>query len=233
MSTMSVALGTLHSLLRQLAEAEGALSEGPRAISISEKQVATVEQQIEQQKQTIKTSRKHADELNLKLKTHEATLKKLDGQLNTASSNKEYEIIKGQIENGKKERGELEETAFAAMEEIDTAQTRLKQLEAELVTRKQSAQQTNAAVDAKRPQLDASIAALNASIAEAEKVLPGDHKANYLRLRKAHGAEALSPIEDDFCTACDGRIINQDLVRIRMNECLCCRSCGRVLYNPS
>lgn len=232
MSTMSVALSTLHSLLRQLSEAEGALAEGPRAIAISEKQVASTEQQIEQQKQTIKANRKQADELNLKLKSHEATLKKLEGQLNTASSNKEYEIIKGQIETSKKERGELEETALTAMEEIDTAQTRLKQLEAELVIKRQASLSAKAAVDAKRPELEANIATLNASIAEAEKVIPGDQKANYLRLRKAHGAEALSPLEDDFCSACSGRVINQDLVRIRMSECMCCRSCGRVLYNP-
>lgn len=232
MSKMSESLASLHNLLRQLAEAEGGLAEGPRAIAISEKQVAAAEQQIEQQKAAIKAARKHADELNLKLKTHEANLRKLEGQLNAASSNKEYDIIKGQIETAKKERGEIEETALAAMEEIDSSQLRLKQLEAELVTKKQAAQSTKSSVDAKRPELEGNIASLSASIAEAEKVIPGEHKAAYQRLRKAHGADALSPLEDDFCSSCDGRVINQDMVRIRMSEFLACRSCGRVLYIP-
>lgn len=230
MSTMSGALASLHILLSQLAETEETLAEGPRAIALAEKQVAAVEQQIEQQKQAIKTTRKNADDLNLKLRTYEANLRKLEGQLNTASSNKEYEIIKGQMETGKKERGEIEETALVAMEGIDHAQLRLKQLEAELVVRKQAVQTTKTAVDGKRQELEGSLATLNASIAEAEKIIPGEHKAAYLRLRKAHGADALSPLEDDFCSACDGRVINQDLVRIRMNEFLPCRSCGRVLY---
>ena len=91
-SEMSLALSSLHVLLRQLAEAEAALAEGPRAVTIAEKQVAQAELAIEQQKQTIKASRKTADELNLKLKTKETELTKFEGQLNTASSNKEYEI---------------------------------------------------------------------------------------------------------------------------------------------
>ncbi|MFN9719985.1 MAG: zinc ribbon domain-containing protein [Planctomycetota bacterium] len=230
MSTMSEALSLLHILLRELAEAEATLAEGPRAIALAEKQVAAVEQHIEQQKQAIKSARKHADELNLKLRTFEANLRKLEGQLNTASSNKEYDIIKGQIETGRKERGEIEEAALVAMEEIDGSQVRLKQLEADLVLRKQAVQSTKSEVDGKRHDLESNITTLNARIAESEKVIPGEHKAAYLRLRKAHGADALSPLEDDFCSACDGRVINQDLVRIRMSEFMPCRSCGRILY---
>jgi septal ring factor EnvC (AmiA/AmiB activator) len=100
-SEMSVALGNLHRLLQQLAEAEAALADGPRAVTLAEKQVVQAEQAIEEQKQTIKANRKAADDLNLKLKTKEAELAKLTGQLNTASSNKEYDIFKGQIEAAK------------------------------------------------------------------------------------------------------------------------------------
>jgi predicted nucleic acid-binding Zn-ribbon protein len=229
-SEMSVALSSLHVLLRQLAEAEGALAEGPRAVTIAEKQVAQVEQLIEQQKQVIKNARKSADELNLKLKTKESELAKLQGQLNTASSNKEYDIFKGQIEAAKNDRATMEDTAFAAMEEIDTAQSRLKELEADLQTRKKQAQTEKVSFEARRPELESQIAAVQSQISDAEKVIPGEGKAAYHRLRKAHGADALAEMEDGFCKACSTRVTNQDMVRIRMSDFMCCRDCGRILY---
>lgn len=229
-SEMSLALSSLHVLLRQLAEAEAALAEGPRAVTIAEKQVAHAEQAIEEQKQTIKSSRRTADELNLKLKTKEAELAKFEGQLNTASSNKEYEITKGQITTAKASRAQMEETAFAAMEEIDTAQARLKELEAELVTRKKAVQEAKVAFDAQKPELESRTSSLLTQIKEAEKMIPGDGKAMYERLRKAHGPDALSVMEDGFCSVCSTKVTNQDMVRIRMSDFMFCRDCGRILY---
>jgi predicted nucleic acid-binding Zn-ribbon protein len=229
-SEMSLALSSLHVLLRQLAEAEAALAEGPRAVTIAEKQVAQAEQAIEQQKQTIKASRKTADELNLKLKTKETELTKFEGQLNTASSNKEYEITRGQITAAKTSRVQMEETAFAAMEEIDTAQSRLKELEAELVIRKKAVADAKASFDARKPELESRTSTLLDQIKDAEKVIPGDGKAMYVRLRKAHGSDALSVMEDGFCSVCSTKVTNQDMVRIRMSDFMFCRDCGRILY---
>lgn len=229
-SEMSMALSGLHALLLQLAEAETALAEGPRAVTVAEKQVTLLEELIEQQKQTIKSARKTADELNLKLKTKETELSKLQGQLNTASSNKEFDITKGQIDHAQKDRSAFEETALAAMEEIDAAQAKLKKLEADLKNRRNDVLEAKSAFESRKPDLDASIATLQSQISDAENLIPGDGKANYLRLRKAHGASAIAELEDNFCGACSSRVTAQDMVRIRMSDFMCCRGCGRILY---
>lgn len=229
-SEMSLALSSLHVLLRQLAEAEASLAEGPRAVTAAEKHVTQTEQAIEQQKQLIKSNRKSADELNLKLKTKESELAKLQGQLNTASSNKEYDIIKGQLETGKKDRSQMEETAFAAMEEIDSSQKKLKELEAEFQAKKKNIQAEKAAFDQRKPELEAMASDIKIKISEAENVIPGQGKAAYDRLRKAHGAAALAVMEDGFCEACSTKVTNQDMVRIRMSDFMSCRGCGRILY---
>ena len=232
-SDLSVALKGLHGLLRQLITAEETLAGGPRAIVMAEKQVAATEQLIEQQKVAIKAARKTADELNLKLKSKEAELSKLQGQLNTASSNKEFDIIKGQVAAATKSKGEFEDAALEAMDGIDVAQKRLKELETELKKRQQNTLAAKSAAETQKPSLLSSIASLQSQLAEAEKVIPpGAEYANYHRLRIAHGAGALSELEDDFCSACDSRITAQDMVRIRTDEFRCCYGCGRVLYVP-
>jgi predicted nucleic acid-binding Zn-ribbon protein len=229
-SEMSAALSRLHELLRQLADAESTLAEGPRAAALAEKQVAAAEQQLEAQKLTIRSNRKLADELNLKLKSKESELQKLQGQLNTAASNKEYDIFKGQIDSAKKDRSSFEETALTALEEIDVSNVKLKELEKELKERKALVEAASKAYAAQRPEIEATIARLQSEIAAAEQTIPADAKAAFQRLRKAHGASALSDLDDEFCNACNGRVTNQDRVRIRMGEFVPCRACGRVLY---
>ena len=230
-SDLSIALSQLHGLLVQLAEAEAAFADGPRSITVSEKQVTLAEQKIEEQKATIKQTRKAADDLNLKLKTKEAELKKLQGQLNAATSNKEFDIFKGQIASAGSERAALENTAFEAMEEIDAAQATLKRLEVELKSLRQTVQTLRAEVDANRPGLEKTLEELKSQIAVAEKVIPsGEGLSAYRRLRIANGAGALAGIEDDFCEGCNCRVTNQDLVRIRTGEFLRCRECNRGLY---
>lgn len=230
-SDLSIALSQLHRLLLQLAEAETALAGGPRSITISEKLVTQAEEKIEEQKAVIKQTRKTADDLNLKLKTKEAELKKLQGQLNAATSNKEFDIFKGQIASIGSERAELENTAFEAMEEIDAAQATLKVLETELKNLRQAVQTLRTEVAANRPGLETKLEELKSQIDVAEKVIPpGEGLSAYRRLRIANGAGALAGIEDDFCEGCNCRVTNQDLVRIRTGEFLRCRECNRGLY---
>ena len=230
-SDLSIALSHLHRLLVQLAEAEAAFADGPRSITVAEKQVAQAEQKIEEQKALVKQTRKTADDLNLKLKTKETELKKLQGQLNAAASNKEFDIFKGQIASVGAERSELENAAFEAMEEIDATQAKLKELEAELKFRRQAVQTLRAEVAANRPGLETMLEELKSQIAVAEKVIPpGEGLLAYRRLRIANGAGALAGIEDDFCEGCNCRVTNQDLVRIRTGEFLRCRECNRGLY---
>ena len=230
-SNLSIALSQLHALLIQLGEAEAAFSEGPRSIIFAEKQVANMEQQIEDQKATIKQSRKFADELNLKLKTKESELKKYEGQLNTATSNKEFDITKGQIANVRTEQAEIENAAFEAMEAIDVAQVALKNLEADLKNRRQAAASIKAEVESGKQALEATLTDLKARIEVAEKVIPpGEGLSAYRRLRIANGHGALAGTEDGFCEGCNCKVTNQDLVRIRTGEFMRCRECNRGLY---
>lgn len=229
-SETSAGLKVLHGLLQQLAEAEAGLADGPRRIAAVERQVVAGEQQIEQQKLAIRDAKRSADEANLRLRSKEAEILKLEGQLNTASTNKEYDIIKGQIVTAKKDRGDIEEAGLLGLEAVDEAQKRLKELEAELQKRRQQLQAARVEYDDLKPKLEAGISALLNQTAEAERVVPGSEMATWKRLRAAHGAAAVAVMEDDFCSACSTRVTAQDMVRIRTGVFVICRDCGRALY---
>ena len=230
-SDLSVALHRLHALLIQLGDAERSLAHGPKRIAAAEKNLKAGQEAVDLQKQQIKASRKTADEGNLKLRTREADLLKLQGVLNQASSNKEYDIVKGQIASGNTEQARLEEAALAAMDEVDTSQQKLAQLEASLKVLEQQFQQMKSQIATAEPELRAQVDSFRAQVEEAEKGISwGDKAAAYLRLRGAHGASALAAIEDLCCTSCSNRVTTQDIVRINTGNLMSCRECGRIVY---
>ena len=107
----------LHTLLQQLHDAEYLLSHGPKRIALAEKKVAAAGQDCEAQKAAIKDLKKSADQRNLDLKTSEAEIEKLNGQLNLAKTNKEYDIIRGGIETQQASSAELEDQILEILEE--------------------------------------------------------------------------------------------------------------------
>lgn len=228
---LSRGLQHLHELLKKLGETEKTLLMGPKRIAAAEKAVQLAREAIDARKLEIKNSRKHADELNLKLRSKESDLVRLQGVLNQASSNKEYDIMKGQIQSARDERASIEDSALAAMDTADSLAATLKQLEAELKQREQQLKDVQAEVKSSEDGLKSTIAELQSQVTQAETVITGGEvMTTYRRLRGAHGAGALAAGEDGFCSACNSKITTQDLVRINTGTAMLCRECGRLLY---
>ncbi|MCA9038077.1 MAG: hypothetical protein KDA91_23290 [Planctomycetaceae bacterium] len=230
-SELSIALHKLHSLLTELEDVEGSLAHGPRRIAAAERKLQASKDEVEVQKQTIKDCRKTADEGNLKLRTREADLRKIEGQLNQASSNKEYDIFKGQIASAKQDLATLEDAALAAMEALDVSQAHLKTVESGVIDAQKHLETVQKEVAAAESGLRQQLDELREKVAAAEKTIKwGEHSAAYARLRGAHGAAALASVEDQCCTACNNRITSQDVVRINTDVLIACRECGRLIY---
>jgi predicted nucleic acid-binding Zn-ribbon protein len=230
-SDLSIALSRLHLLLKQQEEVETTLSQGPRRIAVAEKSLQAAKDAVEQQKAEIKARRKATDEIQLKLRTKEAELLKLQGMLNQASSNKEYAIVKSQSETGSGEKLSMEDAALAAMDQVDAAQRRLKDLEAAVKQSEQQLAAIRSEVTSSETGLKTEQARLLHEVTTAEKAIDwGQHASAYLRLRAARLSGALAAIEDKFCTACNNSVTSQDIVRINTGSLQACRECGRIIY---
>lgn len=224
---------TLHVLLRRLDTARERLQEGPRRIALAERQQARAEAQVEEQQQKLKGLKKQSDECNLNLKSKESDILKLEGQLNTATSNEVYSSIKGQIASVRTARGEMEEAGLLALEAIDEAEQQLQDLRKLVQQRSSELQALRDEHARETPLLEAEIADIEQQVLSAAAIVPAAEQQTLMRLRTAHGAGALATVEEDFCTACDTRVIAQDMVRMRTAKFVQCRDCGRILYVDS
>ena len=73
-------------------------------------------------------------------------------------------------------------------------------------------------------------AAVAAELAEAEKRLPAEFRAEYDRVVHSRGEHALAQIEDDCCSGCNRRITPNMISKLMMDHVVCCTTCGCILY---
>ena len=91
MNISAESLRELHRIHRQLKDLRDRLDRGPKQIAAAEANVKKMEMELEQAKDASKKTRIRADQKQLQLKSREDKIKDLNGKLNQASSNREYQ----------------------------------------------------------------------------------------------------------------------------------------------
>ncbi len=227
----SQALQQLHHLLQQLEDAESLLTHGPSRIAAAKRKITAAEQLCVSQKDQIKTLRKTADQKSLNLASHEAEILKLTRHLNEASSNKEYDIIQGQLGSEQLANNVTEDEVLRLLTQVDEVGTVLKTAEEEVAQFIQRCNEIETEFQEKEQGIREEIDRLHREICEAESAIPGgESRAAYKRLRASMNSGALSEVQDAFCLACNTRVIAQDCVRIKIGDFVTCRQCGCILY---
>jgi predicted nucleic acid-binding Zn-ribbon protein len=223
-------LRKLHELLRDLKSVQDDLAKGPRLVRVKVQNTEQKQADLEAGKQDVKACKMLADQKTLQLKTLEAKLSELQGKLNQAVSNREYDILRGQMEADTMAKSVLEDEILETFEKIEAAQGRAKQLEADLATAKQEEAAMRAKVAAAEPGLIERKAQLELAVTAAEQFLPAEPKLQYRRLVTAHAADAMAEVTGNSCSACYVSLPSQTLVALRSGEILFCRTCGKLMY---
>lgn len=223
-------LPELHRLHLAIQEVQEEIDRGPRQLRARSNTTASRLAELEAQRQKQKQLKMLADQKSLQLKTNEAKLEDLRGKLNQAASNREFDIIKGQIEADKVANSVLEDEILETLDKVDKVQAELKKLESDVAIAQAEEKKFASEVDQRRPSLEARLGSLREELQQAETYLPEEIRAAYQRLVQAHGASALSPVENATCTSCYVRLTPQNAVSIESGTIMFCRTCGRLLY---
>jgi predicted nucleic acid-binding Zn-ribbon protein len=137
MPTLNESLRTLHRIHRQLADLRDRLARGPRQMNAAEGAVKKCEGDLAQAKDTYRQSKMAADDKQLQLKQREARLVDLQGKLNMAQSNKEYQLLKDQIAADKQASSVLADEILEALDKLDQLQAQIKTADENLAKSKE------------------------------------------------------------------------------------------------
>lgn len=227
---VSNGLQILHDLHLKLKAVQDELEKGPRLIKAKENTLAKKQAELDVAKAKHTEQRKQADQKNLQLKTNENKLADLNAKLNMASTNREFDILKGQIAADKMANSVLEDEILDCMEQVDALKGKITEAEKAVADAKDDVRKMTDQVAAAEAGLNERAGKLRLAVTEAETVIPAEHVVMYRRLVGAHGADSLASVENNVCTSCYVSLSPQQGVELRGGKFIFCISCGKLIY---
>lgn len=222
----------IHRLRLAYRDVREQLERGPRQIKARQNRVRQAEEGLAALREQLREMRGATDRKSLDLKTNEAKLSELRAKLNAATTNREYDIIRGQIEADTSAKSVLEDEILEALEKVDRVQTEIRVQEGRLEELRGQTQQFAHEFEQQSVGLKAQADELGRQIEQAESGLSGEVGDRYKRLLEAHGADAMAVVENGVCRFCYVQVTPQSNVVLRSGKVIFCGSCGRLLYLP-
>jgi predicted nucleic acid-binding Zn-ribbon protein len=195
--------------------------------------VARQEEALKAAQDGLKRLKVTTHEKEVSLKGVHGQIAKYEKQLNEAAGKKEYDALKLEVANARKESQRLEDEILAGMEEIELKSAELPTLEKALKQAREEAAQFERDSEARLAGLREQLAAVQQQVAAAEAELPAEIKPLYQRLINARGADGLTVVQNRTCVACYTGITPQNYNELLMEQFVMCKSCGRILYLPA
>ena len=223
-------LAELHRLHLASQEVQEQIERGPRQLKARQQTIQQKLAELEVQKQKHKSLRMNADQKSLQLKSNEAKIGDLRTKLNQAASNREFDIIRKQMEADTVANSVLEDEILDALEKVDAAHLAIKKLEEEIAQAQTEETRVSAQISAAQPGYQSRLAELQSAVANAESRLPENIVVPYRRLVQAYGPAALAEVDGTACNSCYVNLPAQMVMQVRDGQVMFCKVCGRLLY---
>ncbi len=233
MSITAAALRELHRLHQQLAELRDRLERGPKQVRAREANVGQLEARLAEAREKAKQTQMGVDRKQLDLKAGEQKVVDLRVKLNAANSNREYQALREQIAAAEMAGSVLSDEILEGLEKIDQHAAGVKDAERTLAAGKQELDKARKGVEESAATIHTDVKRLEGELAQAEKALPSDLKADYQRVVRSKGADSLAAVEDGVCNGCGQQITLNMQNELKLSKLIFCKSCGRLLYLPT
>lgn len=230
MTTVTEDLQELHRLHLALREVQDQLRRGPKQIAARQKLVDKAEASLAESEATLKQQRVVAEQKGHDLKVNETHLSDMQAKLNAAASNREFDIIKGQIEADMMAKSVLEDEILEVLDRIDTMKSDIEQSKQAVTDAEQAKAKFETDFRSREGDLNSQAAEYQAQITQAESVLSGESAIRYRRLVDAEGADAMAAVENAVCKGCNVGITPQKRVELNSGAIVFCSTCGRLQY---
>ena len=202
-------------------------------IAAAKGRLEAAETHVAQSKAKLQQMRVEADSKQLQMKSREEKIYNLQGKLNAAKENREYQALKDQIAADEQANVVLSDEILELLEAIDAQRETLTAAEALVVEARVELEKVEHQVADRKVVLEVDLAKVLEELAAAEKELTGDFKREYTRLVAAKGEDAMAELEGNCCSGCYQSLTPQLLNRLSMSEPVLCPACGRLIYQDT
>jgi predicted nucleic acid-binding Zn-ribbon protein len=194
------------------------------------REITEVEENYHKTQQELSESRVAQKNNELELKTKQEELKKLQSQMMSIKTNREYDALVGQIDAVKDAINEYEVEILDLIERVEQLEADLKSYEKmrDDVKERNSQQLANL-----QEKMDSVGSKIGAKIEERNNIVvrvPKRTMSVYERVRKNRGGDVVIPVRKRACGACYKALPPHQIQEIkRADHIITCDNCGRML----
>jgi len=211
------------------------------AIRAKERQVAGFKANLQEQTRQRMLAHSATDNLELEIKSLQEKIAKFRGQLNEASTNKEYQALQNEIKFTALEKGRLEDQELAEMDKQEKRAAEIEEAEKAIVQGDKELADLTSAGAAQMETLEAEIRKAQRDRDDMARELPAEALQQFERVAAKHEADAMCPLLIDgqgtnhtsfSCGGCFMQLTENNYVRLLGNtdDLLACPTCTRILY---
>jgi len=197
----------------------------------------TRQQRLAAEEQAHRDAYDQLKRLKLQQKEDEGTLKqieqrlaKLQADIHSAASKKEFDAKSAEIQFAQTQKGELEDRILLAMTEIEERTAKLPEVDQRWSTVQAEFAAFQKEAQERLERLITDQKAAQALLKETEDKLPRAILPQYERLIKSYGPDGLAAVQGRTCQHCRTTLTEQARNNLLGGAFVCCPNCGRGLY---
>jgi len=212
------------------------LAEKPRLLAHDRKVVEEARARLGEAEKKVLEAHKSADRKELDVRTREDAIKKLEGQLNTATSNRVYSELLLSIRGAQADIEKLEEAILGQMDDAEALEAAAERARVEVRNAEEELGEAERAVAVQVREIEERLGKKVAIRDLLSTEVDPEVLAVYDRVREARKGVGVTAVEVDaegthFCRSCQMTVTVQDIsVATAGNRLVQCRSCNRILF---
>ncbi|MEK6714554.1 MAG: C4-type zinc ribbon domain-containing protein [Candidatus Omnitrophota bacterium] len=176
--------------------------------------------------------KKKGEELELAAK--EGVITKLQSQLFSIKTNKEYTVMLKEIDGAKADKSLIEDQILGILEALDNIAAEVNKEKNSLTEEEKKLNKDKAGLEIERKTIEEEIAVLNHKRSQAAPKIDRRILATYERILKNKDGLALVKVVNNACQGCFMNVTHQTVNEIRMyDKLVTCQACARILYEEN
>jgi len=201
-------------------------------------QIKALEVSFEEKKQSLAEAEKKSldyqkekKDAELELGSKEENIKKLQAQLYSLKTNKEYQTMLQQIQDAKADCSVVEDKILEAMDKIDKAKAGVEEEKQKLGVEEKNFASEKKEIQDRVKEIDDQLAVFEAQKKEASSGIDPEMLARYERILSSREGLAIVYVHNNSCGGCNMFVPPQVINLIKMYDHLVtCEMCNRILY---
>jgi len=203
----------------------------PEELKVLEGEFETKKQNLKNLEDTSLDLQKQKKDRDTELAAKEEATKKLQSQLFSLKTNKEYQTMLQQIQDSKADASIIEDKILALFDQMDKVKKDLEEEKKRLQGEEKIFNEQKVKVQARVKEIDGRLIQL---AAQRSRIIPDiDSKilVDYERILVNRDGLAIVPVVDSMCKGCNMFVPPQVINLIQMYEhIVTCEMCNRILY---